>query len=352
MRTFSTLTSLLALSSLLVLPGLAHAEKTCTADTDCAKGWTCQVSGAVDCAVPACPPGEKCESQPADCGHAESKSCQPAACHADSDCAEGMVCYTFTSQSCSSSDCAEGRECPEPASNCTSSTQSLCAPRYVLPCTTASDCGSGFRCESTEQCSCSGSAGGSAPSPGTNGSNASAGSASTPPPETSCTCEPSKEKSCHTDPVTCAADSDCLAGWTCVAFVSNPPCASGGFDPAPGAGAQGGATPTPTPDCPAPTETKQCAPPYYALVGDSRGIGHDSLGIPTSGSGTNEGASDGAIPPTANNPGDKGSTAAGDGDSSSSAGCSVTPGARTTGSTLALFGVLGLFSALRRRRAR
>jgi MYXO-CTERM domain-containing protein len=91
-------------------------------------------------------------------------------------------------------------------------------------------------------------------------------------------------------------------------------------------------------------------PPYYALIGDNRGIGHDSLGIPTSGSGTGEDASGAAIPPTTNNADDKGSTSGGD--STSSAGCSVTPGARTTGSALALFGVLGLFSALRRRRAR
>lgn len=350
MRAFSALTSLLALSSLLVLPGLAHAEKTCSADSDCAKGWICHDSGTVNCAVPSCPAGEKCESQPADCApSATAKTCQPAPCHADSDCAEGMVCYTFTSQSCAAAGCAAGQECPEPAANCTTKTQSACAPRYVLPCTTASDCGSGFSCDSNEQCTCSG--GGSAPSPGGTDGGASAGSGSTPPPETSCTCEPSKEKSCHTDPVTCDADSDCLAGWTCTAFVSSAPCASGAPEPAPGAGGQSGAIPAPPPDCPAPTETKQCVPPYYALIGgDNRGISHDSLATPTSGSGTSEGASGAAIPPTTHNADDKGSTS--DGDSTSSAGCSVTPGARTTGSTLALLGVLGLFSALRRRRAR
>jgi len=349
MRAFSTLASLLAFSPLLLVPSLARAEKTCSADSDCAKGWTCHDSGAVECAVPTCPAGQKCDSQPADCGRSEYKTCQPAPCVADSDCAEGMVCYTFTSQSCSVSDCAPNQECPEPVSDCTTTTQSACAPRYALPCTTASDCGAGFRCESTEQCSCSGS--GSAPSPGGNGSGASAGSASIPPPEPSCTCEDSKEKSCHTDPVTCAADSDCLSGWTCATFVSSAPCASGAPDSDPGAGARGGAGPTPTPDCPPPTETKQCVPPYYSLIGgDTRGISHDSLGIPTSGSDTRGEASDGAITPPTNNADDKGS--ASDADSTSSAGCSVTPGARSTGSALALFGVLGLFSALRRRRAR
>lgn len=350
MRAFSTLTSLLALSALVVLPRLAHAEQTCSADTDCAKGWTCQESGSVDCAVPACPPNEKCEPQPSDCASsAASKTCQPAACAADSDCAEGMVCYQFTSESCSAAGCASGQDCPPPEPECVSKMQSACVPRYALPCSTASDCGSGFRCESTEVCSCSG--GGSAPSPGANdsGAGANAGSASTPAPPPSCTCESSKEKSCHTDPVNCTADSDCLSGWTCASFVSAAPCASGAPERDPGAGAQGGAASAP--DCPPPTETKQCVPPYYSLFGDTRGISHDSLGIPTSGSTSGEGEPGGAQPPTASGADDKGTTNAGDGDASSSAGCSVTPGARTTGSALALFGVLGLLSALRRRRA-
>jgi len=90
-------------------------------------------------------------------------------------------------------------------------------------------------------------------------------------------------------------------------------------------------------------------PPYYSLIGDKRGIDQDALGAPTtttSGSDTGHEASGAAIPPTVNNADGKGS----DGDTTSSAGCSVTPGARTTGSALALFGVLGLFSMLRRRR--
>ncbi|HYQ01788.1 MAG TPA: MYXO-CTERM sorting domain-containing protein [Polyangiaceae bacterium] len=344
MRAFSTLTSLLALSSLLVLPSLAHAEKECSTDSDCAKGWTCHESGTSDCATPACPPGEKCEAQPTDCAATTYKTCQPMPCHADSECADGMICYTFTSTRCAASDCAPGQTCPN---SCTTEMQSACAPRYVVPCNTASDCGSGFSCESNENCECSGS--GSAPA--TPGNGASAGSASTPEPEPpSCSCEQSKDKSCHTQPVNCTADSDCLTGWTCATFTTSYPCASGASDPASGAGAQGGATPAPAPDCPAPTEIKQCAPPYYSLIGDSRGISHDPLGAPTtatSGSDTPHEASGAAIPPTFNNADDKGTS----GDSTSSAGCSVTPGARTTGSALALFGVLGLFTVLRRRRA-
>jgi len=92
---------------------------------------------------------------------------------------------------------------------------------------------------------------------------------------------------------------------------------------------------------------KQCVPPYYALIGDSRGSSHDPLAVPTSGGG--ESTVGGAIPPV-NGAEDNGEKA-GDNDSTSSAGCSVALGSRGTGPMLAVFGVLGLLSALRRRRA-
>jgi len=140
--------------------------------------------------------------------------------------------------------------------------------------------------------------------------------------------------------VKCTTDGDCIAGWSCATFTSDATCV--GTAPAQG-GAQGGAAPAP--DCPAPTEIKECVPPYYSLIGDSRGVSHD-LGGSTSGFGQE--ASGGVIPPTADNGSDKGT---GDGDSTSSAGCTVTHGGSKTSSTLALFGLLGVLSVLRRRRA-
>lgn len=348
MRAFSTFASLFALSSLLVLPGLAHAQSTCTADSDCVKGWTCQVSGGSGCASPACPPGDKCDAQPSDCTPTEFKSCQPAPCQADSDCADGMVCYTYeTGGGCAAIACAPGQTCPDPVCD-EPKTESACVPRYVPPCTTAADCGAGFTCEASEECACSG---GAPSSDSGSGSGASAGGASTPTVDPNCTCEPSKQKSCHADLVNCTADSDCTAGWTCAVTSASSGCANSAPEPAPGAGAQGGASPAPVPDCQPSAEIKQCVPPYYTLVGGVRGATHDSSGGATLG----EGAPGAVIPPTGSDADDKGTTNGAtdntnNGDSSS-AGCAVSQGARSTGSALALFGMLGILSVLRRRRA-
>ncbi len=102
----------------------AHAQSSCSADSDCVKGWTCQVSGGSTCTSAACAPGEKCEQQPSDCTNVEFKSCQPGACRADSDCADGMVCYTHTETDCPPTACASGQECA--AASCAPRTESAC----------------------------------------------------------------------------------------------------------------------------------------------------------------------------------------------------------------------------------
>ena len=331
MRAHFTLPSVLALALFSLAARPAHAQSTCSTDTDCVKGWTCQVSGGSSCASPACPPGEKCEEQASDCANVEFKSCQPGACHADSDCAEGMVCYTHTESNCAPSACASGQVCPAPS--CEPKTESACVPRYVLPCTTASDCGAGFQCESAgEQCACSGSAG--------TPDGAGDGGTPVPAPEPSCICEPSKELRCHAASVSCDEDSDCTAGWSCAVFGSSTDCASTpASEPNSGSGAQdGGAA---APDCRPSVDVKQCVPPYYALVRDAKGIAQDSAGNPTSGVG--EGSFDNAALPPSAESGSDGAT--------SSGGCSLAHGSRTN-SALAVLGVLGLFGALRRRRAR
>ena len=336
MRAYLSFQSLLVLASLGFASLPAHAQSTCSADSDCVKGWACQVTGGSTCAAVACAPGEKCESQPSDCVNEEFKSCRPGPCQVDSDCAADMACYTHSESDCAPSACSSDQvDCPKPT--CETRTESRCVPRYVLPCTTASDCGAGFSCESAgEQCSCSGSAGGSDSDGG-----------SPPPVPESCTCEASKELRCHAPTVSCAADGDCTAGWTCAVVGSSGGC---GKAPAsnsdPGAGAQGGATPAP--DCTPSVDVKQCVPPYYALVGGINGVergASDSGGTPTQGGGVSAGdAQDvAAIPPTANASGN-------DSDTSTAGGCSMAHGAGS-GSTLVLFGALGLFSALRRRRA-
>jgi len=219
-------------------------------------------------------------------------------------------------------------------------------PRYVLPCATASDCGSGFQCESTgQECSCSGSngsAGGSDPADGGTPAPVPA------PAEPDCVCEPSKELRCQAASVSCEKNGDCPADWSCAVVASRGDCTSPATptpnpgDPARDGGAAGDGTPPP--DCAPSVEVKQCVPPYYALIqGAYGGAREDDASGPTLGGGDlASGPGNPALPPSAES---------GDGDATSSAGCSVAPGSRTS-STLAVLGVLGLFGALRRRRAR
>lgn len=329
MRTYLTISSLLAVALLGLVARPAHAlSNSCSKDSDCVKGWSCQVSASTDCASPACPPGEKCD-EPIDCVTEDFKSCQPGPCSADADCADGMVCYTHTETNCPPVACAPGEDCPTP--RCDPKTETACVPRYLLPCTTASDCGAGFRCEASgEQCTCSGSSGSGSGSGNGGGDEPGANDTPVPAPEApDCTCEPSKELRCQATPVDCTADKDCSNGWTCEVTHSSSDCAT----PAPDPGQAGAA---PAPECTPSEPTKACMPPYYSLVGNVAGVDRDSSGAPTLG-----GSDNGAEAPNAES---------GTDGVSSSGGCSVAHGGRS-GSTLALLGALGLFGILRRRRA-
>jgi hypothetical protein len=342
MRTFLIPSSLLTFALLALSSRPAFADSTCSKDTDCVKGWTCQVSGSSGgCSAPACAPGEKCDDLPVECDPPqEFKSCRPAPCSSDSDCAAGMVCYTRTETDCPPIACAPGESCPAP--RCEPTTESACVPRYLLPCTTASECGPGFSCEAVEECSCSGSSG--------NGSGEDSSGSPTPAPDApsddtpeppaptdnpSCTCEPSKELHCRAAIVTCAVDADCSNGWTCATVSNGSDCASTP-EPAPAPGEDGGSAPQD--DCAPSAPVKQCVPPYYALVGSVRGVDNDSNGSPTLG-GSESG--NGSAAPTA---GTK------DGAASSSGGCAVSHG-HSSGSALTLLGLASVFGLLRRRRA-
>ncbi|HWZ88309.1 MAG TPA: hypothetical protein VNW92_05645, partial [Polyangiaceae bacterium] len=62
MRTRSPAVSLLAfgLFGLSALSArVAFADTSCTTDTDCVKGWACQVTSSSGCAY-ACPAGQTC----------------------------------------------------------------------------------------------------------------------------------------------------------------------------------------------------------------------------------------------------------------------------------------------------
>lgn len=324
----------LSLCGLLARP--AHAAGTCASDADCAKNWTCEVSSVdAPCAAPACAPGETCE--PVECEPVEYKSCRPAPCRADRDCADGMVCYSQTVSNCTDVACAPGAKCPEPS--CEPETVSACVPRYLLPCTTASDCGAGFSCEASEECNCSGSSGGGADS-----DSSSAGGAPTPTPapdpDGSCSCAPSKELHCRAPHVQCKSEAECSNGWSCAVVGATADCSSSAPSN-PGNDASAGAPPVP--DCQPSSVIKECVPPYYEEVGNVQGITRDSGGSPTLGA--TEGSASGTPPKANANGADSGEDASG--------GCSVA-GARTAqgGVAGALLVALGLAFGVRRRRTR
>ena len=337
MRTHPTLTSILALGmfGLCALGARqASAETTCSKDSDCVKGWTCEVTGGSGCGY-ACAPGQDCPP-PVDCVTTEIKSCRPGPCKADSDCESGMVCYTQSETSCPPTACDSKGPCPQV--ECTVETKSACVPRYLLPCKTAADCGAGFSCVAAqEDCSCSGSA----PSSDSGAGNA-AGALPVPEPGPDCTCAPSTTSVCLALPVDCTTAADCAAGWSCdevggTDCVTQPAPAPepGG---APGGTAGSGSKPLPDSDpCQPSPSVKQCRPPYYGEAGVSRDDGASTATLGTGGASSNGGK--GAAP----------EAAAGKSPTESSAGCAVALGSRAGGGAAGLF-ALGLFGLLRRRR--
>jgi Cys-rich repeat protein len=162
-----SLATLFALGALGVARTAGADPTSCAADSDCTKGFTCQVVGATACAGTACavPPAgadaEACPPPPV-CDPTVIKGCMPGPCTTDSDCATGMVCYADTYTSCPPPEpvpiCPKNADCAAPAIDagvCTTTTMNSCVPRYDLPCKVASDCGDGFTCapDTTTECS-------------------------------------------------------------------------------------------------------------------------------------------------------------------------------------------------------
>jgi hypothetical protein len=296
------------------------SAQSCTDDTGCPKGFTCEVTGISGCAAPtpaarpACDGGACTQPLPAvpvpACDPQEYRSCVPGNCMADSDCAAGMVCHERSTGTCSvdvTPPCLSGMKCPGAApAVCTETIEHICLPRYVLPCEQASDCGDGFTCESQSVCGCSGGSSGSAgvpvpsnpstPAPPPPAMDAGAAEpqvdpafARAPlPPD--CTCEATKEKYCKVIEVVCRADSDCPRSFTCkqsYEVASGPAC----FVPANGDGGTCGAALPPV-------NVYRCVPPYESLDPGYGGKAEGGVGNPTTTPGT-----PGVKPPLAPQPG-------------------------------------------------
>ncbi len=246
MNTLRTLGTSLALSSLTLFSAAHVFAQECETDTDCKEGYTCQVTGgsASGCAAPVCAEGEVCD--PVDCEPTvtEYRSCEPAPCKADSDCADGLICETLLlSGDCTATDvaCAPDEDCALPAPTCGPSTEySRCVEPYNTACSESADCGKGFNCVKYEECDCASSGGVmDAPANGSAGEagagNTSAGGVGTggtasggsptsdnadllPPPNDppECTCRESATGYCQVEEMPCEVDDQCPTDWSCV----------------------------------------------------------------------------------------------------------------------------------------
>jgi hypothetical protein len=250
----------------LLPAGHAAAQgSTCATDADCMQGFVCEVTGASGCASAgfACPDnGMPCVAPPPPppCETMELRSCVPAPCSSDADCADGMVCFAQESFDCSQVDvaCMPGAECLKPAPlPCEPTTHASCVPQYVPPCQADADCGAGFRCVEDFAFTCSGSApssggapaagGGADPVPGAAGAGGGAAPSPVPvqPPE--CMQTGTGTFHCEVIEVVCATDADCVDGWSCLdSGVAPVTCSSGGTA---GAGAAPAMRPAPA-TCP------------------------------------------------------------------------------------------------------
>lgn len=362
-------------ASALAASGSASAQE-CTADTDCPKSWTCEVTGGSACggSAPACEAGKECPvPEPVDCVTQEFKSCEPGPCTQDSDCDEGMICYKDSVESCtgvSTQPACIGPDCPDAATadttgSCTTEERSACVPRWAAPCEVAADCGDGFDCVAEEQCACAGSGGGTSSSSG-GSSDPSAGGAEPAPAADAgtgtdiapavdggvskgdgCTCTPSDTKYCRVKMVECASAGDCPTDWTCEEQISGD-TDIGCVRPEPAAADGGAASGTDT-GCAivdagaTTTSVSYCMPPFADL---GFGVGRDAQSE-SAGSGKG-GVADGNGAPTAagSDDGSEASTTAKD-----SGMCSVSRvgGHASNYGALAL-SVLGVCLALRRSR--
>lgn len=354
-----SLVTLFTLGALGAARTAAADPTSCSQNSDCTKGFTCQVVGATACPGYACASktgaldAQACPPPPA-CNPQTINGCLPGPCSTDSDCATGMVCYADSYTACPAPaplpSCPPNAACAAPALDagaCTTNTVKSCVPRYDLPCKVDSDCGDGFTCvpDTITSCSGGGSTGsgvsGGAPVPPTTGSGPAilvdagtvvigAVDASSPPP--SCTTTTSSTSSCQAKTIPCASSAACPSTWTCVAQpqpVTNVCAGPLSLD--------GGA---PVCGSPNPGPSQMLCQPPYANLGSSFGAG----GLSTGG-GAPVRASAGSAAPDGSAAGSDSAPAG------ATESCQVAIPGAASGGGIPLLALLGLSALSRRRRS-
>jgi hypothetical protein len=315
------------LAAPLFTSSIARADEAC-GNTTCPTGFVCKTYESTNCADVSMVDGKTASCETA----TTSYQCAPAPCSVDADCGVGMACFSSTHRECSGGTtvptCAHNApDCTTTApdvmpESCTTIEVQQCVPRYLLPCTTPSDCGPGFTCEETIQMACSGS-GGATSVEGT-GANSSSAMDATPIDE--CTSTPTGQFACKLQLIACTTDAGCPAGFTCVVSPDGS-CSSSS---------------TGESSCTVADPPRLCMPPYADLV--SRAASEsDSNGSIT--------AAESVLTPKAS--GADGASPAGPSDAASvsGGGCHVTRVANGLGSNLVPFLLAaGLALGLRRRR--
>ncbi len=346
-RPFAASLTFAAPLALLFFSSLASAqESSCASNTDCPKGYECQVFEWGACSGSAgCEPGAECPppEEPV-CETGEYRECVaiPNGCDTNADCDSGMVCFTHTYDRCdpvAAYACAPNTDCPPPPEpTCETTTERSCVPQYMLPCQAAADCGTGFDCKPVEMCTCSGGTAEPTPAPDTGSGGAPSSEPQPLPPESSCTCETGDSGYCQVIERACTSDAECPTDWTCSANYVQSDCVAPSTDPA--APADCGTTEAPS---------MVCMPPYantvIGVASDGGAVyASDPEAAPTVGIDEDSAAA----PENAN--ATKGSSSGSESSSGDDGGCSVSGAGAASGSSGMLLALLGLTSVLRRRR--
>ncbi len=340
----------------------------CETDADCGEGWACERGADEICSTWACADGEDCPEPEVVCETWEYAYCMPdlIECSTDADCPDDLTCFTYEYEECSgggSMGCAPGEDCPDVdfEEECTSVSESFCAPAYIGPCEADADCGEGFACVPEEVCWCggsdagggsSGSGGGEVPPPlpddpdapdAGSGDDGGSGDEDTPdggwdrePSEEDCGCEETGAFYCEPQEIICADDSECPDGWACESWGDS---AVSCYEDESGEVIC---------DEPETDDTMYCIPPEWGIWGAAGSGGYDDLAAEASGA-DEEGRSTGGLTPVNQN--DDGSAGGGDSTDTTrpnAGGCSAAPG---SGAGTGLLALLGLAATFRRRRS-